>query len=33
MSWLYWAMVRSEEKYPDLAMFTSIFFAQAVRSP
>lgn len=32
ISALYCAIVRSEEKYPDLAMFTSIRRAQAVRS-
>ena len=33
MSWLYSAMVRSLEKKPLLAMFTSIFCAQAERLP
>ena len=33
ISSLYCWMVRSEEKNPDLAMFTSIFLAQARRSP
>ena len=32
ISRLYSAMVRSDEKKPALAMFTSIFLAQAVRS-
>ena len=32
MSRWYSAMERSEEKKPDLAMFTSIFLAQACRS-
>ena len=33
ISSLYCRMVRSEEKYPDFAILTSIFFAQVRRSP
>ena len=32
ISSLYWAIVRSEEKYPAFAIFTSIFLLHALRS-